>query len=159
MLMRSQFVPARRDGESLRDDSTLSDHSTFWWLGLPCPHTAHVCCPPASTLKAPAERKMRCQGHNLHKSACSLRTKMTMKLSSFSSYLSELPGRAGASPDFLSANPCFHGFSSSFLRYCVLHQKDNADSLTFPRDNTLFHFAGYLGSKENIIAYQLPCEY
>lgn len=41
---------------------------------------------------------------------------------------------------------------------CVLWQKDKTNLPAFSGDNTLLHSAGYLGSKENIIASQLPCE-
>lgn len=66
----------------------------------------------------------------------------------------------GATPASLESKPLLplvHLQPSKIA--CVLQQKDKADLPVFSRDNALFHSAGYLGSKENIIAYQLPCEY
>lgn len=94
---------------------------------------------------------------------------MTLKLDSVSLGLSELPGRAGgsmteaedgATPAPLEREPLLPLVYLQLSKIaCVLWQKDKADLPSFSRDNTLFHSAGYLGSKENIIAYQLPCEY
>lgn len=95
--------------------------------------------------------------------------KITLKLSSVSFSLSELPGRAGgsmtkagngATPALLEGEPLLPPvhLQLSKITY-VLWQGDKAGLHAFSRDNTLFHSTGYLGSKENIIAYQLPCEY
>lgn len=97
-----------------------------------------------------------------------VRPKRMLKLSSVSLGLSELPGRAGSSVTEAEDGATSASLETKLLLplvhlqlskiACVLRQKGKALP-TFYRDNTLFHSAGYLGSKENIIAYQLPCEY
>lgn len=97
-----------------------------------------------------------------------VRPKMMPKLNSVSLGLSELPGRAGSSVTEAEDGATSASLESKLLlplvhlqlskTACVLRQKGKALP-TFYRDNTLFHPAGYLGSKENIVAYQLPCEY
>jgi len=66
----------------------------------------------------------------------------------------------GATPASLESKPLLPLVHLQLSKIAhVLQQNDKADLPAFSRDNTLFHSASYLGSKENIIAYQLPCEY